>query len=416
MDKKIVKKKWTIKRVTTLATLLILSTFFIVKFVFANHASTIQLDSDKLVISTVKYDDFQEYIPVIGIVKHKEVRYLDAIQPGVIKKVHKESGSIVKSGEVILELSNANLELQVMNQESSTYYQLSNVRNAKLQLNQNNLNQMSQLVNYNYQLSLARPMYEKYKILLEKKLISKLEFDKVAEQYHMFEKQKEIFLSTYKSDSISRVEQLKQISRSEARMEESLVNIRSMLDELIIKSPIDGQLSTKEFKVGETISIGQRIGQVDVKGSYVISVNVNEHYLPNVALGQKGTFEFAGKSYELIINKIFPTVTNNNFQVNMLFTGSAPINIKNGQNLQVKLELGSLNKTLIIPAGSFFNKTSGQWIFVLDNNNKQAVKRKIKLGRKNPSYYEVLEGLKPNEKVITSSYDTFSDFERIQVN
>ena len=304
MDKVIEKKKWTVKKIIVLFILPIVFVVLVLSWIFADHSSTIKLEADKLVISTVSYDDFQEYISVLGSVRHKENRFIDAIQPGIIKRVNIESGANVKAGDVILELSNSSLELNVITQESAIYYQLSTIRNSKLQLNQNNLNQISQLANYNYQLNLSEPQYQRYKILLEKKLVSQWEFDQVNEQYLMYKKQKEIFLSTYYSDSISRVSQLEQISMSENRMIESLSSIRNMLDELIVRAPIDGQLSTPQYKIGQTINQGARIGQVDVLGNYVIQVNIDEHYLPEISLGKKGTFEFAGSNYELVISKI----------------------------------------------------------------------------------------------------------------
>ena len=412
MDKKIVKKRWTIKRILIYSVIAILVLILLGNIIFRDHNSKLLVESKGLVISEVEYNDFQEYISVIGIVKHKETSYIDAVQPGIIEKINTESGNIVKKGDVILKLTNSSLELNVITQESAIYYQLSTIRNSKLQLNQNNLNQLSQLTNFNYQLNLLYPQYKKYKIMLEKNLISQWEFDQVNEQYLMYKRQKELFLTTYYNDSISRVDQLKQIELSEKRMLESLINIRSMLDDLIVRAPINGQYNSSQlFKVGQTINAGDRIGQVDVLGGYVIRVNIDEHYLPDISTGQKGTFEFAGNKYDLIINKIYPTVINNNFQVDMNFVGKAPEVIKSGQNLQIRLELGNLKKALLIPAGGFYEKTGGNWVFLVDENKKTAVKRTIELGRSNPEYFEVLEGLNEGDKIITSSYDLLSNYD-----
>ncbi len=414
MDKTIVKKKWTAKRILTYSILFVILVIIIKIYVFGDNRSKVYVESSKLVISPVSYGDFQEYVAVVGTVSNKETRYIDAVQPGVIKKVNKEVGAIVKKGDVIIELSNPSLELTVITQESSIYFQISTIRNTKLQLNQNYLSQLTQLTNFNYQLSLSEPQYQRYKVLLEKKLISQWEFDQVSEQYQMNKKQKAIFLSTFKEDSISRASQLEQITLSEFRMIESLNSTRHILDDLIIKAPIDGQLNTPEYRLGQTLNVGQRIGQIEVLGDYVIQVSIDEHYLAEINIGQKGSFEFAENNYELIISKVYPTVTNNNFQVAMDFVGEIPNGIKKGQNLQIKLEIGNQKKTLLLQSGNFYNNTAGVWVYVIDKEKNIAVKRNIKLGRNNPEYYEVLEGLKEGEKVITSSYD-FGNYDVLEL-
>ncbi|NOU19055.1 MAG: HlyD family efflux transporter periplasmic adaptor subunit [Bacteroidales bacterium] len=415
MDRIVKKKKWTTGRIIILSVLLVTLIIIIKILFFGDSRSKIQVELNKVIIATVKNDNFQEYVAVIGTVSNKETRYIDAVQPGVIKKVYKEVGANVKQGDIIMELSNPNLELTVITQESSIYFQISTIRNTKLQLNQNYLSQLSQITNFNYQLSLSEPQYQRYKVLLEKKLISQWEFDQVNEQYIMNKKQKDILLSSFKEDSLSRAGQLEQITMSEKRMLESLNSTRNQLDALIIRASIDGQLNTPEYRIGQTINSGQRIGQIEVTGDYVILVNIDEHYLADVNIGQKGTFEFAENTYGLVINKIYPSVVNNNFQVAMDFIGEIPKEIKKGQNLQIRLEFGKENKTLLVPAGNFYNKTGGNWIFCLDKTKKTAVKKMIKLGRKNPQYYEVLDGLNEGDMVITSSYDMFGNYEILKL-
>jgi HlyD family secretion protein len=416
MDKIIEKKKWTKRKLIVFVILPSVLAIFLLYLVFSDNRARLKVESDQLVISTIKLDDFQEYIPVIGSVQYKDTRFIEAIQPGTIKKVYKESGNLVKKDDIIIELANPTLELTVITQESSLYYQLSTVRNSKLQLNQNELNQLSQLANYNYQINLSEPQYQRYKVMHEKNLISQMEFEQVSEQYLVNKRQRDLFLSSYRADSISRVDQLSQITLAENRMIESLKSVRQMLDALIIRAPIAGQLNSPDLKIGQTINAGQRIGQVNVLGDYTIRVNIDEHYLADIKTGQKGSFEFNGKNYTLVINKIFPTVTSNNFQVDMDFKGEFPKGIIFGQNLQIRLELGNLEKSLLLPAGAFYNKTGGSWVYVLDKNGKTAVKRNIKIGRKNPDNFEVLEGLTENERVITSSYDLLSNYDLLIIN
>ncbi len=410
MDKIIKKKKWTIKKIVIYSAITI---FLIVIFrilVFGDSSSKIQVELTKSIIASTKIDNFQEYVSVIGTVSNEKTRFIDAVQPGVIKSIHKQVGAIVKQGDIIMELSNPTLELAVISSESSIYFQISTIRNLKLSLNQNYLNQLSQLTQVNYQLSLSEPQYQRYKVLLKKKLVSQYEFDQVKEQYLLNVKQKQIIMSSFKEDSISRAGQLKDISMAEKRNQESLNSNRLLLEDLIIKAPIEGRLNTPEYRIGQSITNGQRIGQIDVNDDYVINVNIDESYLADVDVGQKGSFEFAGNTYGLIVKKVYPSVVSNNFKVAMDFIDQVPNEIKIGQNFQIRLELGNENKALVVPAGAFYNKTGGNWIFCLDKDKKTAVKRKIKLGRKNPQYYEVLEGLKEGDQVITSSYDTFGNY------
>lgn len=411
MDRIIEKKKWTKKKVILIILLplaFILLSFYVV---FSDGRVTLKVDTEQLVISTITLDEFQEYIPVTGVVQYKDTRFIEATQQGTIKKIYKESGNQVKKGDIILELVNPTLELTVITQETSLYFQLSTIRNSKLQINQNNLNQLSQLANFNYQIKLSEPQYQRYKVLLEKKQISKWEFEQVSEQYAMNVKQRDLFLSSYRSDSIYRIEQLEQISKAEERMNESLKSVRQVLEALILRAPIDGQLECPEMRIGQTINEGERIGQVNILNNYNILVEIDETYLTEIKVGQKGSFEFGGKNYNLVITKIIPTVTDNNFQVYMDFEGEISMNIISGQNLQIRLETSNLEKVLLLASGDFYNKSGGNWVFVLDKDGKTAVKKSIKTGRNNPEYFEVLEGLKEGDKVITSSYGLFSNYD-----
>jgi HlyD family secretion protein len=298
-----------------------------------------------------------------------------------------------------------------MVQESSLYYQLSTIRSSKLQLNQNNLNQLSQLATYNYQLNLSEPQYRRYKVLLEKKLVSQWEFDQVNEQYLVYKKQKELFLSTYTSDSISRANQLEQISMSEQRMIESLKGIRNTLNDLTVRAPISGQLSTPKFEVGQTMNQGTRIGQVYVLNKFELNASVDETYLSRVAVGQAGSFELDGRDYRVKISKVYPAVNNGVFQVDMNFAGEVPVSLTGGQNVYLKLEMSNPYQATLLSLGSFYNKTGGKWVYVIDSGGDRAQKRNIRVGNKNPLFYEVLDGLKEGEQVITSSYDLYKDYD-----
>ncbi len=411
MDRALKKKRWSLRMTFLVAGTALGVAVFLYSFIISGGGSKLTVEKGKLSVYTVRRGDFQEYIAVMGKIVPAEIENIEAIQSGTIKKIYKESGDFVQKGDVILELTNSSLELNVMVQESSLYYQLSTIRSSKLQLNQNNLNQLSQLATYNYQLNLSEPQYRRYKVLLEKKLVSQWEFDQVNEQYLVYKKQKELFLSTYTSDSVSRANQLEQISMSEQRMIESLKGIRNTLNDLTVRAPISGQLSTPKFEVGQTMNQGTRIGQVYVLNKFELNASVDETYLSRVAVGQAGSFELDGRDYRVKISKVYPAVNNGAFQVDMNFAGEVPASLTGGQNVYMKLEMSNPYQATLLSLGSFYNKTGGKWVYVIDPGGGRAQKRSIRVGNKNPLFYEVLDGLKEGERVITSSYDLYKDYD-----
>lgn len=416
MDRIIKKKKWTYSRIILLILSISLIIFLLYSFIFHEKKSKLIVSRDSIIISKVENGIFQEYISVLGNVIASNTQYLDAVQPGIIKKIYKESGAKVSKNDKILELSNSSLELNVMTQESALYERISILRNSRLQLDQNNLSQLSQLATINSQLYLLKPQYERYIKLKERNLVSEWEFAQVKQQYDLYKKQKELFIETYKNDSVSRVSQLEQILKSEKRMMESLKAVQSMLESLIIRSPIDGQLSTPDLKLGQSISAGERIGQIDVEDEFKLRANIDEHYLTRINTNQTSTFMYDNKTYTAIISKIYPSVTNGTFLIDLTFNDEIPQGIKRGQNFQLKIELENSNKALLLPTGAFYHTTGGSWIYVLNKNNTQAYKREIKVGRKNPKYFEVMDGLNEGEFVITSSYDLYEDNEILIIN
>jgi len=410
MDKKIKKKKWTLKRIGTIGGATLLVVFIAYQLLFADRRSKLNVEKEKITIAEVKRGVFQEFIPQTGTVEPSVTFYLDAIEGGTIKKVYKESGAMLQKGDVILELSNLNRELSVLSQEASLNESINRLRQTRLQLEQNDLNQQQTLALIENQLEILEPQYNRQKVLYEKELISKQEFEQTKANYEYNLKRREITYKSYKNDSISRVRQLKQLNQSERRMMESLNGVGQILDNLTIKSPIDGQLTAPQLFEGEAVNTGQRLGQVDKVGSYKVSVLIDELYLPRISKGLKATTRFAGKEYELVITYIYPNINNGRFEVDMQFVGEAPGGIKRGQSLRLRIELGQSSEELLLPVGGFYKDTGGNWVFVVTGEGK-AEKRDIRLGRKNTEHFEVLEGLSPGDRVITSSYDNFGDNE-----
>ncbi len=411
MDRKIEKKKWTTPRLLAIGGGILLISFILYAVVFADHRSKLNVDSEKITISTVSEGDFLEWIPRTGTVQPIQSIYLDAIEGGIIQKIVKQTGAIVTTGDTIMLLTNSNLQLDVLNREAQLYEQINNLRNTRLLLEQNSLQLKAQLAEINYQLQLVKPQYDRYRILQEKKMISQREWEEVKEQYDYNMKRRQITFTSFRQDSLQKVAQLRQLRESEERMWKSLEAVGDILNNLAIRASIDGQLATPELEIGQSIAPSQRIGQIDIIDSFKVRVRIDELYLPRVQYGQTGTFELSGNKYELSITKIYPTISEGLFEVDMEFVGAAPDGIRRGQSLQVRIELGNPGKALLLPVGGFYQQTGGNWIFVVNEVGDKAVKRQIKLGRKSPKFYEVMDGLQPGEKVITSGYDNFGDNE-----
>lgn len=385
--------------------------FILWSFLFADKRSKVKIDAEKITIGNVEYGVFQDFIPVTGSVLPIETRFLDAIEGGIIQSIEKESGEILKKGDVILRLSNTALELSVLSQEASLYEQINRSATTRLSLNQNDLNQQGQLAEIDYQIELLRPQNDRYKRLYEKNLISKREFEEVEEQYKYYIKKKGLTYASYRQDSLARSYQLRQIDASERRMMQSLEGVGRILENLIIRAPINGQLATPDLELGQSIVSGERIGQIDVLDSFKVRVRIDELYLPRTEKGLYGTFNLAGEQYELLITKIYPTIAEGRFEVDMEFTKEQAEGIKRGQSVRIRLQLGNSAEALLLPVGGFYKDTGGNWVYVIEENGAQAVRRDIRLGRKNPEYFEVISGLEEGDRVITSSYDHFGDNE-----
>ncbi len=411
MDRKIKKKVWTFKRISLYAMGSLFVSFVLYSFFFADKRSKLNVDIEKITIAEVKYGVFQDFIPVTGTILPSTTRYLDAREGGIIQVIEKETGDIVHVGDVILRLANSNLELSVLSQQASLYEQINRSTTTRLSLNQNDLNQQQRLAEIDLRINLDEPQYKRLKILYEKDLISKRELEQVEESYKYNKKRRELTYKSYQADSTARMRQLKELDASESRMRQSLQGVSMLLNNLVVRSPINGQLATPDLELGQSISRGERIGQIDVMGSYKVRVRIDELYLPRVDIGLKGSFPQSGKNYQLIITKIFPTISGGRFEVDMEFTGDQPGSIKRGLSVRIRLELGNSAQALLLPMGGFYKDSGGNWVFLVDESGNRAVKKDIRLGRKNSEFFEVMEGLETGQKVITSSYDHFGDNE-----
>lgn len=416
MDKLIEKKRWTPKKIVFISAALLFVLFTLYTFVFADRKSKLNVEKDKITIAEVIQAPFQEYIPVTGTVEPIQTFYLDLSDGGKVMQKFVEEGAFLKVGDPIIKLDNPNLSLQVMSTQSSFLQAESMVRQTRLTFEQNLLNKQDQLLNLNLSLLSQERTYKNNKVLFEKGMISKNEYDSGKEKYETLVKSKQLLLEVLKRDSLT-FNQLVQQGENNVEMSKSyLALVQSQLANLTVKAPIKGQLTSLNAEIGQSVSAGSRLGQIDNVDSFKVRTEIDEHYISRVTVGQSGEYEFDGNTYTLFIKTIYPQVTNGRFYVDMLFSSKQPKGIRRGQTVHAKLQLGGLSKALLVESGGFYSTTGGQWIFVVGKSGSSAERRNIKIGKQNPQYYEVLEGLKPGEKVITSSYDNYAEYEMLILN
>jgi len=411
MDKQIKKKTWTPKLIGMIAVGVAVIAMFLYSFVFMDTRSRLNVDRDRLMVHTVQEGSFQELIDVSGTIQPMRTVFLDAVEGGVVQQVKFQSGTMVNEGDTLLVMSNTNLQLNVLQREASIYDQINNVRNSRLSLEQNHLGLREQLASARTQLGILKPRYERDKALHQDGLISQTQFEESLHNYEFQRMRYELTHESYQKDSLQMVNQLQQLDESESRMWRSLDGVQQILDNLIVTAPIAGQLSTVELDQGQSISPNERIGQVDLLDGFKVRVNIDEFYLSRIVTGLEGSFSFAGERHELVINRVFPTIQNGQFQVDMEFTGEMPTALRRGQTVRIRLELDTPATALLVERGGFYQSTGGNWIFLLADDESRAFRQPIRLGRGNPQYFEILEGLQPGDKVITSGYSAFGDNE-----
>ena len=413
MDRIIEKKKWPLKKVIWLVLGTIFVLLVIYNLIWGDHTAKFNVQKERITIETVQKDYFQDYITQTGTVEPISTIYLDAMEGGRVEELVTEEGTMVKKGDVILRLSNTNLHLDIMNREANLAEQMNELRNTRLSMEQNKLSLKKQLLDLDYQLGVQEREYLNGQNLFDKDYISEKEFAEIKEKYDYLVQTRELVIENQKADSLFREIQVTQLENSVAQMQENLNFVRQKLENLNVKAPISGLLVSVNAEIGEAISTGQRLGQIHVLDEFKIRLEIDEHYISRITPNLVGEFEFAGKTYALRIKKIYPEVRNGRFDVDLVFTSEVPANIRTGQTFRVKLELGQPEIAVLLTRGGFYQSSGGQYIFVLDSAEKFAVKRDIRLGRMNPKYYEVLEGLEPGEKVIVSSYENFGKAEKL---
>lgn len=415
MDRKIQRRFWTTKKIIYLSIGVIGLAAIAWGLVSLGGGMALRLEASRLTISVVTEGEFQEFIPVSGIVTPLKTFYLDAVQGGRVAEVFAEEGAMLKPEDRILRLENMDLRLDIMYREAQLYEQINNLRNTRIAMEQRKLQLKADLLEVDRMINESRRRYEVAVSLRDKGLTSPNEFDRVKEEFDYWSNKRVLTIETQRQDSVLRSQQVEQLEASVSRMEANLDFVRKRLDDLVLKAPIAGQLTSLNAEVGESKGFGQRLGQIDVLDGFKLQADVDEYYVSRISAGQLAMATLSGEACSLKVSKVYPEITGGKFRVDLIFTGRTPADLRRGQTLQIRLMLGDLSRAILLPRGGFYNTTGGRWVYVLPAGSDEAFKQDIELGRQNTEMYEVLKGLKPGDRVITSSYETYSQYERIIV-
>ncbi len=382
---------------------------FVIYLIARPNNKTLRVDKDTVTISAAVKGEFNDYIRISGRVQPMTTIQLSPQEGGIVEKILIEEGSPVKAGDAILVLKNDNLDMQILNSEAELAEKENIQRNTQISMEQQKLNVRQNVLEYGVQVERLRRAYEQQKALYEDKLIAREEYLKAEEDYRLAKQKYDLVCERAVQDSLYRSTQ---INRMEESLESMILNmqmIRKRKSNLVVKAPIDGELGLLDVVLGQSIAAGTKIGQINSVGTYKVEAQIDEHYIDRVIAGLEATFERQGETYSTLIRKVYPEVRDGKFKADFKFDGEQPDNIRAGQTYYLNLQLGQPEEAVIIPRGTFYQKTGGKWIYVVNKEGTKAVKREIRIGRQNPQYYEVLEGLEPGERVITSGYDTYGD-------
>jgi HlyD family secretion protein len=413
MDRKIEDKSWIKKKYRKYIILAVIILAGLSIFLFTGNVSSVNIESDKITINDVFKGLFNDYIQLNGQAAPIYTVYLDAVEGGRVEERLIEEGSMVKKGDVILKLSNKDLILNILNSEAQLAEKSNFLRETRIKMEQEKLSIEREIITSNYGLLAKKRTYEQNKELFKDKLVARDELLKSEEDYQITQKTYDLMIKQQKQDSLFRELQVVQITANLENMQRNLNLVKEQLHALDVKAPIDGQLGMLDAEIGQSISRGQRIGQINVLTSFKIEAEVDEHYIDRIKQGLFGFIEKEKDTLQLKIRKVYPDVRQGRFKIDLVFCDSLPDKIRTGQTYYIKLELGEPVEAMQVPRGGFFQNTGGQWIYVLDKSGKFAIKRNIKIGRQNPQYYEIIEGLEPGEKVITSGYESMGDNDKV---
>lgn len=384
---------------------------FIGWLVLRDDVSTLRVNGETLLISEVKSGEFNDYIRISGQVQPMTTIQISPQEGGIVQKILIEEGSKVKAGDEIIRLSNDNLDLQILNSEAELAEKENLLRNTMISMEQQRLSVQQEKLQLEIEVKRLKRKYEQNKALYEEKLIAREEYLMAEEDYQIAAGRLRLVKERATQDSLYRSVEISQMQESLQNMRLNMQMIRKRKDNLTIKSPIDGELGLLDVTLGQSIASGTKIGQINELGSFKIEAMIDEHYIDRVSAGLEAKFERQNETFGAVIRKVYPEVREGKFKADFKFSGEQPANIRTGQTYYLNLQLGQPERAILIPRGTFYQKTGGKWIYVVSPDGGKAVRREIRIGRQNPQFYEVLEGLEAGEKVITSGYDNFGDNE-----
>ena len=380
---------------------------------FGNHQRTLSVNREEVTISTVSQGEFKDYVRLNGSAVPIQVIHISPEEGGIVRERIAEEGQAVKKGDVIIRLSNSNLDLQILNAEAELAEKQNLLRNTQVAMQQDKLNNETEFASVEMDMVRKHRAFEQNERLYNEKLISKETYLQAKEDYELAQKKQKLISERLEKDAQYRTIQMEQMEDNLANMRRNVVLVRERKSKLEVRSTIDGELGLLDVQLGQSITAGQTIGQVNDLSDFKIEAQIDEHYIDRVKVGLTATFERNGMKYQLSVRKVYPEVRQGKFRTDLIFVGDRPENIRAGQTYYLNLELGEPTQAVLLPRGTFFQTTGGNWIFVLDKSGNKAYRRTIRLGRQNPQYYEVEEGLDPGEQVITSGYEAFKEFEYI---
>lgn len=379
--------------------------------IFGNHASTLKVDARGISIGNATREQFNDFVRVDGQVQPITVVQLSPEEGGIVQEKVVEEGAQVKKGDIIVRLSNSSLDLQILDAEAQLAEKQNFLRNTQVAMEQDKLSNQLEKAQLDVDMNRARRAYHQQQKLYDESLIAKEDYLKAKEDYELATKKYDLVVQRLYQDSISRTIQMEEMETSLANMRRNIQLVHERKEHLNVRSQINGELGLLDVVLGQNVTAGMKIGQINDLSDYKVEAMIDEHYIDRVKPGLSAAFDRQGTSFALAVRKVYPEVRDGKFRTDFVFTGERPDNIRSGQTYYISLELGQPTESIIIPRGTFFQSTGGSWIFVLDKDGKKAYRRKIKIGRQNPQYYEVIEGLEAGEKVIVSSYESYKDNE-----